>query len=129
MEGATKSGNTISDFVRKGWDTIVNFLSNFCKWILNALRSVFNKLATLFPDRVVESVRTFTTKVGEALKERFKNYTKDKVTGQWKEVVVEKNIDENEVPDDIKAMLAASTEVETTEKVVLELENAQSSAG
>jgi len=112
-------------FVKNLWNKLVNLLTGFFKKIFETLKKVFDKLAQLLPSGVVEGMRTIAVKIGEAVKNRTITYTKDKVTGQYSETVMEKTSEE-ELPDWIKAKMAESNsnECETTEPLVLELETA-----
>lgn len=86
------------------WDTIRD-------WLLNIAEKVKAKI-----QKAVYGVKLFATRVAGKLKKVSKNYVR---TGtEWEEVVVTKEITENEVPDFILA-LEEGREVELTE----ELEN------
>jgi len=115
-------------FVKNMWSKLINFLTGFFRKIFETLKRVFDKLATLLPNGLVQGMRTIAAKVGGVIKNRTITYTMDKVTGQYSETVMEKT-NEEEVPDWVKAKLASSNDVETTEALVLELETAEKNAG
>ena len=86
------------------WDTIRN-------WILNIADKVRAKI-----QKVVYGVKLFAARIDGKLRKISKNYVR---TGtEWEEIVVTKEITENEVPDFILA-LEDGREIEITE----ELEN------
>ena len=89
------------------------FWENIIGWLKRAAQKIKEKLA-----KVVYGTKVFATKVGGKLKKISKNYVRNGT--EWEEYVLTKEIEEDEVPDYIKA-LEEGCEADITEELKLQL--------
>lgn len=93
------------------------FWQKIVGWIKKAVAKIKEVLGI-----AVQGTRTFIVKTAEGLKNKAKYYNEDKLTGEWRETVYEKKVDESEVPDYILAKVKSQTvniEIQTTEELRL----------
>lgn len=72
---------------------------------------------------VVEGVKTFVIKLGDKIKNIAKHYSKNKISNEWEETVVKKDVDERDVPEELLAKVKATqgNEVDTTDMLAIQL--------
>ncbi len=97
-------------------------VSKFWKQIVGFLKSAYD----LLPDRykrLVQGAVTLVRKVGTVLKNIIKHYSYNPEEDQWREHIVEKKVEANDVPEHIRNALKKQQEVdisdETTEQLAL----------
>ncbi len=94
-------------------------LATFWNNIINWLKRVYKKLETVIKG-VLHGSRIFMKKMGEAVKEISKNYSK--VGTKWQETIVDKNIALNEVPDEyLNKMSVNNREYEFSDELEMQL--------
>ena len=89
------------------------FWDNILGWIKKAAAKIKEKM-----NRVVYGTKVLATKVAGKLKKISKNYVRNGT--EWEEYVLTKEIEEDEVPDFIKA-LEEGNEVDITHELELKL--------
>jgi hypothetical protein len=117
-------GRKLWNFVANKFDALINRIQGFFKSVFNALKKIADSIAQLLPGSVVAGIKAITARIDGVIKRISRTYAENQVTGEWEETDFEKDINENEVPDWIKAKLASSEEVDTTQELVNELQQA-----
>lgn len=93
------------------------------EWIQRVWRKVQERVAS-----AVEGVRTFIVKTANGYKNCTKYYSRNKITNEWQETVILKEVDESEIPFSIRRSIVnrpINIEVETTNEFAKVLQNVQ----
>lgn len=93
------------------------YWSKIVDWLKRAIQKVKEIV-----NMVVYGVKVFVRKINEAIKEISKHYSQDEY-GKWHETVVTREVDESEVPSDIRerANRARNEEIDITDELELKL--------
>jgi len=97
-------------------------LAVFWKELIEWIRRAIDKIKQIVSG-VLAGVKTFIVRMSDGLKNIAKYYSKDKITNEYEETVTKKAVDENEVPEELRAKIKAqmNVEVDTTEELMLKL--------
>lgn len=99
---------------------LILFWQNIIEWIKKAVNKIKQVLG-LEPD----GTKTFISKTVDGFKNKSKYYYKNKVTREWEEVVYTKEVEEDEIPPDIRAKVNSKpigSEISTTDDLKMALE-------
>lgn len=100
-----------------GVGLLATFWNDMVSWLKRAVQKVKEVIGV-----VSYGFTVFVRKLREGLKEISKHYSKKQ--NKWQETIVTKEIDESEVPDEIKAKASMSRDVEITDELEMKLESA-----
>ncbi len=95
-------------------------VSAFWKQIVSFLKSAYD----ILPDRVKRLFQgsvTLVRKVGKILKNIIKHYSYNPQEDQWREHIVEKKIEANDVPEHIRNALKKQQEVDVSQEAAEQL--------
>lgn len=92
------------------------FWENIVKW----LRKLFEKIQQMIRG-VIYGAKVFVRKASNKLQEITYSYTKTP-EGKWQEVQAKKDIEESDLPNDIKKKLNMSAECDITDDLAMQLE-------
>lgn len=99
-----------------GGTLVASFWNEIVDWLKRAVVKVKQMI-----DMAVYGTKVFIKKMYEAIKEISKHYSQDKY-GQWHETVVTREVPENQVPPEIRAMAERDRERDITDKLELQLQ-------
>jgi len=96
--------------------------ASFWKELVDWIKRVVEKVREVVA-KVVAGVKIFVRKVGEAIKEIAKNYSQDE-QGRWHETIVTREVNESDVPQEIRDKMKRSrgSDVDVTKELELQLE-------
>lgn len=98
-----------------GGTLIASFWNEIVDWLKRAVVKVKQMIRM-----AVYGTKVFIRKMAEAIKEISKHYSQDQ-QGRWHETVVTREVDESQVPPEIRAMAASGRETDITQKLELQL--------
>lgn len=92
------------------------FIRNFWNKVLTTMKMVVTKLEHVVKG-VLKGMKVFIRKVSDKIFEMTKSYSYDAEADMWHETIVKKQLNEDEVPDEMKERFEKSDEFECTEEL------------
>ena len=91
------------------WNSIITYLKAAIAKVSKAIHAV------------ILGVRVFLRKISDGIIQITKNYSQNAETKKWKETIVKRKLNENEVPKDIRDRIIMEDEFDITDELELQL--------
>ena len=97
-------------------------LAGFWKELVDWMRRAAEKVKQMIQS-TIEGVKTFIVRMSDGVKNIAKYYSKNKLTNEYEETVTKKAVNENEVPEELRAKIRMrlDVEIDTTAELLAKL--------
>ena len=94
------------------------FWKELVSWMQRAIEKVKQIVSG-----VLEGAKTFIARMSDGLKNIAKYYSKNKITNEYEETVTKKAVNENDVPEELRAKISMkmNVEIDTTTELLAKL--------
>ena len=98
----------------------VGLLAKFWNNIISYLKKAIIKVQEMIHTAVV-GVKVFLRKTSDGIVQITKNYSRNEETKKWKEQIIRRVLDENDIPHEMRTRLIMEEEFDITDELELQL--------